>query len=89
MEQLTRIFLNVVATYAEARVRASRKHNNSVAVKVHPHRDGQRVELQIDRMSPQKRTVTQTASQPSTSSQVPVSETRNAYGREMGDGVPT
>ncbi|GJZ21914.1 hypothetical protein Tco_0558953 [Tanacetum coccineum] len=45
--------------------------------------------VQIERMSPQKRTVTQTASQPSTSSQVPVSETRNAYGREMGDGVPT
>ncbi|GJW61892.1 hypothetical protein Tco_0111227 [Tanacetum coccineum] len=45
--------------------------------------------VQIERISPQKRTPTQPASQPSTSSQVPVSETRNAYGREMGDGVPT
>ncbi|GKB88972.1 heat stress transcription factor B-4-like protein [Tanacetum coccineum] len=43
----------------------------------------------IERISPQKRTPTQPASQPSTSSQVPLSETRNADGREMGDGVPT
>nr|GEX00064.1 hypothetical protein [Tanacetum cinerariifolium] len=42
-----------------------------------------------DNMTPQKRTLTQPASQPSTSSQVSVSETRNADGREMGDGVPT
>ncbi|GKA65817.1 hypothetical protein Tco_0765524 [Tanacetum coccineum] len=40
-------------------------------------------------MGPQKRTPTQPASQPSTSSQVPMSETMNADGREMGDGVPT
>ncbi|GJX18946.1 crooked neck-like protein 1 [Tanacetum coccineum] len=40
--------------------------------------------VQTERISPQKRTPTQTASQPSTSSQ-----TRNADGREMGDGVPT
>ncbi|GKA10121.1 hypothetical protein Tco_0689554 [Tanacetum coccineum] len=46
--------------------------------------------VQTERISPQKRTPTQPASQPSTSSQVPVSETRNADGREMGDGyVPT
>ncbi|GJV03717.1 hypothetical protein Tco_1337286 [Tanacetum coccineum] len=45
--------------------------------------------VQIERISPQKRTLTQPASQPSTSSQVPVSETRNVDGREMGDGVPT
>ncbi|GKA90294.1 hypothetical protein Tco_0812164 [Tanacetum coccineum] len=45
--------------------------------------------VQTKRISPQKRTPTQPASQPSTSSQVPVSETRNADGREMGDGVPT
>ncbi|GJS64703.1 hypothetical protein Tco_0679267 [Tanacetum coccineum] len=45
--------------------------------------------VQTERISPQKRTPTQPASQPSTSSQVPVSQTRNADGREMGDGVPT
>ncbi|GJT04331.1 hypothetical protein Tco_0838793 [Tanacetum coccineum] len=45
--------------------------------------------VQTEIISPQKRTPTQPASQPSTSSQVPVSETRNADGREMGDGVPT
>nr|GEV52500.1 hypothetical protein [Tanacetum cinerariifolium] len=45
--------------------------------------------VQTERISPQKKTLTQPASQPSTSSQVPVSETRNAYEREMGDGVPT
>ncbi|GJX90938.1 hypothetical protein Tco_0344264, partial [Tanacetum coccineum] len=45
--------------------------------------------VQIEKISPQKRTLTQPASQPSTSSQVPVSEIRNADGREMGDGVPT
>ncbi|GKD97227.1 hypothetical protein Tco_1381124 [Tanacetum coccineum] len=45
--------------------------------------------VQTERISPQKRTPTQPASQPSTSSQVPVSETRNADGREMGDGIPT
>ncbi|GKE03172.1 hypothetical protein Tco_1395190 [Tanacetum coccineum] len=32
---------------------------------------------------------TQPASQPSTSSQVTVSETRNVDGREIGDGIPT
>ncbi|GJS12792.1 hypothetical protein Tco_0407264 [Tanacetum coccineum] len=45
--------------------------------------------VQTERISPQKTTPTQPASQPSTSSQVPVSQTRNADGREMGDGVPT
>ncbi|GKA84647.1 heat stress transcription factor B-4-like protein [Tanacetum coccineum] len=45
--------------------------------------------VQTERISPQKRTPTQPARQPSTSSQVPVSKTRNANGREMGDGVPT
>ncbi|GJU21168.1 crooked neck-like protein 1 [Tanacetum coccineum] len=45
--------------------------------------------VQTERISPQKRTPTQPANQPSTSSQVPVSQTRNADGREMGDGVPT
>nr|GEY11460.1 hypothetical protein [Tanacetum cinerariifolium] len=42
-----------------------------------------------ERISPQNRTHTQPASQPSTNSQVLVSETRNADGREMGDGIPT
>ncbi|GJW58510.1 putative RNA-directed DNA polymerase [Tanacetum coccineum] len=42
--------------------------------------------VQTERISPQKRTHTQPASQPSTSSQVPVSEIRNADGREIGDG---
>ncbi|GJR59673.1 chloroplast stem-loop binding protein of 41 kDa b, chloroplastic [Tanacetum coccineum] len=45
--------------------------------------------VQKKRISPQKRTPTQPASQPSTSSQVPVSETINADGRKMDDGVPT
>nr|GEW68320.1 hypothetical protein [Tanacetum cinerariifolium] len=45
--------------------------------------------VQTKRISPQKITPTQLASQPSTSSQVPVSETRNPDGREIGDGVPT
>ncbi|GKA09544.1 putative reverse transcriptase domain-containing protein [Tanacetum coccineum] len=40
-------------------------------------------------ISSQKTTPTQHASQPSTNSQVPVTATRNAYGREMGDGIPT
>nr|GFC22165.1 transposase, mutator type [Tanacetum cinerariifolium] len=44
--------------------------------------------VQTERISPQKRTPTQPASQPSTNSQVPVSETRNADEREMGDGIP-
>ncbi|GKE32879.1 hypothetical protein Tco_1452201, partial [Tanacetum coccineum] len=45
--------------------------------------------VQIERISLQKTTPTQPVSQPSTSSQVPMSQTRNADGREMGDGVPT
>nr|GEU46376.1 hypothetical protein [Tanacetum cinerariifolium] len=45
--------------------------------------------VQTERISPQKRTLTQPASQPSTSCQVAVSKTRNADGREMDDGVPT
>ncbi|GKA06172.1 hypothetical protein Tco_0685396 [Tanacetum coccineum] len=45
--------------------------------------------VQIERISPQKRTLTQPVSQPSTSSQVLVSKTRNADGKEIGDGVPT
>nr|GFC18821.1 hypothetical protein [Tanacetum cinerariifolium] len=45
--------------------------------------------VQTERIGPQKRTLTQPASQPSTSSQVPMSQTRNEDGREMGDGVPT
>ncbi|GKE94404.1 hypothetical protein Tco_1579259, partial [Tanacetum coccineum] len=45
--------------------------------------------VQTKRISPQKRNPTQHASQHSTSSQVPMSETRNADGREVGYGVPT
>ncbi|GJS79509.1 heat stress transcription factor B-4-like protein [Tanacetum coccineum] len=45
--------------------------------------------VQTERISPQKRTPTQPASQPSTSSQVPVSQIRNGDGREMGNDVPT
>ncbi|GJT42296.1 hypothetical protein Tco_0951011 [Tanacetum coccineum] len=45
--------------------------------------------VQTQRISLQKTTPTQPASQPSTSSQVPVSQIRNADGREIGDGVPT
>ncbi|GJS86928.1 hypothetical protein Tco_0769564 [Tanacetum coccineum] len=45
--------------------------------------------VQIERISSQKRTLTQPVSQSSTSSQVPMSEKRNADGKEMGDGVPT
>ncbi|GJR40821.1 hypothetical protein Tco_1216505 [Tanacetum coccineum] len=44
--------------------------------------------VQTERISPQKRTLTKLANQPSTSFQVAISETRNADGREMGDGVP-
>ncbi|GJR89692.1 hypothetical protein Tco_0213703 [Tanacetum coccineum] len=44
--------------------------------------------VQTERISPQKRTPTQPTSQPSTSSQVPVSEIRNADGRKMGDAIP-
>ncbi|GKB97111.1 hypothetical protein Tco_0983248 [Tanacetum coccineum] len=44
--------------------------------------------VQTKRISPQKRTPTQPVSQPSTNSQVPVSETRNTDGREIGDGIP-
>nr|GEV30589.1 hypothetical protein [Tanacetum cinerariifolium] len=45
--------------------------------------------VQTERISQQKRTLTQPVSQPSTSFEVPVSQTRNTDGREMGDGVPT
>ncbi|GJR90678.1 hypothetical protein Tco_0214689 [Tanacetum coccineum] len=45
--------------------------------------------IQTERISPQKRTPTQPVSQPSTSSQLSVSETKNANEREMSDGVPT
>ncbi|GKE95437.1 hypothetical protein Tco_1580292, partial [Tanacetum coccineum] len=60
-----------------------------VASKGSSHTRWTRRIVQTERISPQKRTPTQPASQPSTSSQVPVSQTRNADGREMGDGVPT
>nr|GEU36652.1 hypothetical protein [Tanacetum cinerariifolium] len=45
--------------------------------------------VQTKKISPQKRTSNQPASQPSTSSQVPVSQIRNGDGREIGDDVPT
>nr|GEZ75739.1 hypothetical protein [Tanacetum cinerariifolium] len=45
--------------------------------------------VQTKRISPQKRTPTQSISQPSSNSQVPMSKTKNAYGRKIGDGVPT
>ncbi|GKA38869.1 hypothetical protein Tco_0731420 [Tanacetum coccineum] len=45
--------------------------------------------VQTERISLQKRTLAQPASQPSTSSQVPVSQTRTVDGIEMGDGVLT
>ncbi|GKC62074.1 hypothetical protein Tco_1089672, partial [Tanacetum coccineum] len=45
--------------------------------------------VQTERISPQKRTPTQPISQPSTISQVPMSQIRNADGKEIGDGVPT
>nr|GEW04551.1 hypothetical protein [Tanacetum cinerariifolium] len=45
--------------------------------------------VQTERISPQKRTPTQPVSQPSTNSQVPVSQTKNGDRRELGDGVPT
>nr|GEW69743.1 hypothetical protein [Tanacetum cinerariifolium] len=41
--------------------------------------------VQIERISPQKRTLIQPESQPSISSQVTMSRTRNEDGREMGD----
>ncbi|GKA54868.1 hypothetical protein Tco_0753817 [Tanacetum coccineum] len=60
-----------------------------VASQGSPHSRWTKRRVQTERISLQKRTPTQPASQPSPSSQVPVSETRNADGREMGDGVPT
>ncbi|GKF66212.1 hypothetical protein Tco_0192729, partial [Tanacetum coccineum] len=45
--------------------------------------------VQTQRLSLQKITPTQPPSQPSTHSQVQVIKTRNADGREMGDGIPT
>ncbi|GKF05038.1 hypothetical protein Tco_0035706, partial [Tanacetum coccineum] len=45
--------------------------------------------VQTQRLSPQKTTHRQPAFQPSTNSQVPVTEARNADGREMGDSIPT
>ncbi|GKE10437.1 hypothetical protein Tco_1413988 [Tanacetum coccineum] len=45
--------------------------------------------VQTERISPQKGTPTQPETQPSTNSQVLVTETRNADGREIGDGIPT
>ncbi|GJX20204.1 hypothetical protein Tco_0222881 [Tanacetum coccineum] len=59
-----------------------------VASKVSSHTRWTRRRVQTERISPQKRTPTQPTSQPYTSSEVPVSQTRNADGREMGDGVP-
>nr|GEV65951.1 hypothetical protein [Tanacetum cinerariifolium] len=53
------------------------------------HNRWTRRRVQTKRISLQKRTPTQTTSQPSTSFKVPVSQTKNADGREMGDGVPT
>ncbi|GJZ98257.1 hypothetical protein Tco_0670710 [Tanacetum coccineum] len=44
--------------------------------------------VQTERISPQKITPTQLACQPSTNSQVLVTETTNADGREIGDGIP-
>ncbi|GJX35467.1 hypothetical protein Tco_0247024 [Tanacetum coccineum] len=41
------------------------------------------------RISQQNTTLIQPASQPLTGSQVPVTETRNVDGREMGNGIPT
>ncbi|GJU70378.1 mutator type transposase [Tanacetum coccineum] len=61
----------------------------SVASQGSSHSRWTKRRVQTERISPRKKTPTQPASQSSTSSQVSVSETRNADGREMGDGVPT
>nr|GEZ41950.1 hypothetical protein [Tanacetum cinerariifolium] len=53
------------------------------------HSRWEKKRAQTERISPQKRTPTQLASQPSTNPQVPMTKTRNADGREMGDGIPT
>ncbi|GKD74044.1 hypothetical protein Tco_1332326 [Tanacetum coccineum] len=60
-----------------------------VAIQGSSHSIWTKRRVQTEKISPQKRTPTQPASQPSTSSQVLVNEIRNADGREMGDGVPT
>ncbi|GJT28203.1 hypothetical protein Tco_0908478 [Tanacetum coccineum] len=60
-----------------------------VAIQGSSHSIWTKRRVQTEKISPQKRTPTQPTSQPSTSSQVLVSEIRNADGREMGDGVPT
>ncbi|GJW90649.1 hypothetical protein Tco_0168202 [Tanacetum coccineum] len=54
-----------------------------------PHTRWTKRRVQTVRISPQKTNPTRPASQPLTSSQVPVTETKNADGREMGDGIPT
>ncbi|GJV53469.1 hypothetical protein Tco_1449210 [Tanacetum coccineum] len=53
------------------------------------HTRWRKIRVQTVRIGPQKTTPTQSASQPSTSSQVPASKTRNKDEREIGDGIPT
>ncbi|GKE82519.1 hypothetical protein Tco_1552519, partial [Tanacetum coccineum] len=62
---------------------------SSVASQGSSHTRWTRRIVQTERISPQKRTHIQPANQPSTSSQVPMSQTRNVDGREIGDGVLT
>nr|GEV25054.1 hypothetical protein [Tanacetum cinerariifolium] len=74
----------VIGLYA-----AASEGGAGVASQGSSHTRWTRRRVQTKRISPQKRTPTQPVSQPSTSFKVPMSQTRNAYGRETGDGIPT
>ncbi|GJT64559.1 hypothetical protein Tco_1016039 [Tanacetum coccineum] len=80
MEQLTRIFFNIGGNNAEA----SGGSGVSAVIGLSAAAGDGGALVQVVQVLPVK-----PASQPSTIYQVPVSETRNADGREMGDGVPT
>ncbi|GJY85627.1 hypothetical protein Tco_0499653 [Tanacetum coccineum] len=74
-------------TYSHKFTTAAGEGGAGVASKGSSHTRLTKRRVQTERISPQKRTPTQPASQPFTSSQVLVSETRNADRIEMGDGV--
>ncbi|GKA87481.1 hypothetical protein Tco_0809245 [Tanacetum coccineum] len=74
---------------AAGQVGAGGPGDAGVGSQVSSHSRWTKRRVQTERISPQKRTLTQPASQPSASSQVRVSETKNVDGREIGDGIPT
>ncbi|GKC26141.1 hypothetical protein Tco_1033435 [Tanacetum coccineum] len=104
MEQFTRSFCNVCGNNAKANGSASRQAQQVKPI-VGQHGSGgagvgvrsqgsshtrlTKRRVQIEIISPYKTSPTQPVSQPSTNSQVLVTETRNADGREIGDGIST